>query len=138
MQIETVGDVLGGGFNIGHFETDRWVEYNVFVIEPGTYKADFRLASLVGDVQFEVRIDGETVGRVTVPETGGWQDYKTVSIEVDLPLGDSVLRLHSLDNQWNLNWVDFEWAGSGSGADSTEDSDSGSHPVEKRWRCACR
>ena len=126
VQIETVGDVLGGGFNIGHFETDRWVEYNVFVIEPGTYKADFRLASLVGDVQFEVRIDGETVGTVTVPETGGWQDYKTVSIEVELPLGDSVLRLHSLDNQWNLNWVDFERVGSGSGADSDSDSDSDS------------
>ena len=123
VQIETVGDNLGGGFNIGHFETDRWVEYNVFVINGGTYTADFRLASLVGDVQFEIQIDGAVVGTVTVPNTGGWQDYQTVSLDVDLPAGESVLRLHSLANQWNLNWVEFELSDSNSGPSDTGDSD---------------
>ncbi|MCS5595095.1 MAG: carbohydrate-binding protein, partial [Porticoccaceae bacterium] len=122
VQIETVGDNLGGGFNIGHFETDRWVEYNVFVINGGTYTADFRLASLVGDVQFEIQIDGAVVGTVTVPNTGGWQDYQTVSLDVDLPAGESVLRLHSLANQWNLNWVEFELSDSNSGPSDTGDS----------------
>ena len=122
VQIETVGDNLGGGFNIGHFETNRWVEYNVFVINGGTYTADFRLASLVGDVQFEIQIDGAAVGTVTVPNTGGWQDYQTVSLDVDLPAGESLLRLHSLDNQWNLNWVEFELSDSNSGLSDTDDA----------------
>jgi glucan 1,3-beta-glucosidase len=122
---ETVGDSLGGGLNIGHFETDRWVEYNILATQSATYTADFRLASLVGDVQFEIRIDDETVGTVTVPNTGGWQDYQTVSLDVDIPSGESVLRLHSLDNQWNLNWVEFNLSDSQSaGSDDTGADDS--------------
>ena len=121
VKTETVGDSLGGGLNIGHFETDRWVEYNILATQSATYTADFRLASLVGDVQFEIRIDDETVGTVTVPNTGGWQDYQTVSLDVDIPSGESVLRLHSLDNQWNLNWVEFNLSDS----QSTDSDDTG-------------
>jgi len=107
VKTETTGDVLGGGFNIGHFETGRWVEYDVDVASAGTYSAEFRLASLVGDVRFEVRVNGTVLGTVTVPNTGGWQDYETVTINVDLPAGESSLQLYSLDNQWNLNWMRF-------------------------------
>ena len=113
VRIETAGDTDGGGFNIGHFETDRWVEYKVNSIQEGTYNVDLRLASLVGDVQFEIQIDRkdgadpEVIKTVTVPNTGGWQIYQTESYEVELPAGEFGLRLHSLDNQWNLNWIEF-------------------------------
>lgn len=137
VKTETVGDSLGGGLNIGHFETDRWVEYNILATQSATYTADFRLASLVGDVQFEIRIDDETVGTVTVPNTGGWQDYQTVSLDVDIPSGESVLRLHSLDNQWNLNWVEFNLSDSQSAdSDDTGAEDSNgmqSNPVSMAY-----
>ena len=137
VKTETVGDSLGGGLNIGHFETDRWVEYNILATQSATYTADFRLASLVGDVQFEIRIDDETVGTVTVPNTGGWQDYQTVSLDVDIPSGESVLRLHSLDNQWNLNWVEFNLSDSQSAdSDDTGADDSNgmqSNPVSMAY-----
>ena len=137
VKTETVGDSLGGGLNIGHFETDRWVEYNILATQSATYTADFRLASLVGDVQFEIRIDDEAVGTVTVPNTGGWQDYQTVSLDVDIPSGESVLRLHSLDNQWNLNWVEFNLSDSQSAdSDDTGADDSNgmqSNPVSMAY-----
>lgn len=137
VKTETVGDSLGGGLNIGHFETDRWVEYNILATQSATYTADFRLASLVGDVQFEIRIDDEAVGTVTVPNTGGWQDYQTVRLDVDIPSGESVLRLHSLDNQWNLNWVEFNLSDSQSAdSDDTGADDSNgmqSNPVSMAY-----
>ena len=138
VKTETVGDSLGGGLNIGHFETDRWVEYNILAtFQSATYTADFRLASLVGDVQFEIRIDDEAVGTVTVPNTGGWQDYQTVRLDVDIPSGESVLRLHSLDNQWNLNWVEFNLSDSQSAdSDDTGADDSNgmqSNPVSMAY-----
>ncbi|MCF2949168.1 cellulase family glycosylhydrolase [Paraglaciecola aquimarina] len=103
---EGSGDI-GGGFNIGSFETNRWVDYGINVETAGTYSAEFRLASLVGDVRFDVIVAGEVLTTITVPNTGGWQDYVTLSVNLDMPAGQSTLRLNSLDNQWNLNWMRF-------------------------------
>lgn len=114
VKIEETGDT-GGGSNIGHFETDYWVEYRLDVAESSDYKADFRLASAVGNVSFQVLIDGELIETITVPETGGWQTYETVSIGLPLAEGESVMKLNSVDNQWNLNWIDIH-----TGAEPTE------------------
>jgi glucan 1,3-beta-glucosidase len=109
VRIEPTDDVNGGS-NVGHFEPGYWVEYKLEVNESGTFKADFRLASAVGDVQFEVLINNELIDIVTVPNTGGWQTYQTVTIDIPLEQGPSVLRLNSVDNQWNINWIDFYMA----------------------------
>lgn len=106
VQIEPSGDI-GGGSNIGHFETDYWVEYRLDVQETAEYQADFRLASAVGNVSFEVLIDGVLIDTITVPETGGWQTYETLSITLPLEQGERLMRLNSIDNQWNLNWIDI-------------------------------
>ena len=106
VKIEATGDVNGGS-NIGHFEPNYWVEYQLEASESSTYKADFRLASAVGDVKFEVLVNNELVDIVTVPNTGGWQTYQTVSIDIPLEQGRSVLTLNSIDDQWNLNWINF-------------------------------
>lgn len=106
VKIEETGDT-GGGSNIGHFETDYWVEYRLDVEEAGNYKASFRLASAVGNVSFQVLLNDELIETITVPETGGWQTYETVTIDLPLTSGESVLKLNSVDNQWNLNWIDI-------------------------------
>ena len=66
------------------------------------------MASAVGNVQFEVLINNELVDIVTVPNTGGWQTYQTVTIDIPLEQGPSVLKLNSVDNQWNINWIDSD------------------------------
>lgn len=103
---EGSGDI-GGGYNVGSFETDRWVEYEIRVPAAGDYALDLRLASLVGDVRFAIQVDGVTLDTVTVPNTGGWQTYETLTRTITLPEGDATLRLLSIDNQWNLNWLEF-------------------------------
>ncbi|MDN3637490.1 cellulase family glycosylhydrolase [Simiduia curdlanivorans] len=109
VKTEGAGDI-GGGSNVGSFETGRWVEYEVKVNEAGDFDVDFRLASLVGNVRFSVELDGVVLDTVTVPNTGGWQTYTTVTRSLSLPAGNAKLRLTSLDNQWNLNWIEFRSA----------------------------
>jgi len=111
VKIEATSDVDGGS-NIGHFEPDLWVEYQLDVAEAGDYQAGFRLASAVGDVSFEVFVDDVSIGVITVPETGGWQSYETLSLTLPLTAGKSALKLVSIDNQWNLNWIDIKAEGS--------------------------
>ena len=118
----------GGGSNIGHFEPGRFVDYQIDVQQAGDYDIDLRLASLVGDVRFRFSIgDESTVGSeylrkedgeinvITVPNTGGWQAYITMTTTLSLPVGEQYLRLESIDNQWNLNWFRLRPSGSGGG-----------------------
>ncbi|WP_448250206.1 cellulase family glycosylhydrolase [Thalassotalea agariperforans] len=106
VETETAGDE-GGGFNIGHFEIDRWVEYDVKVLEAGEYTVSYRLATLPGSDGFELQFDGETVDTVSIPVTGGWQDYVTITSTITLTEGQKTMRFVSLGNQWNFNWVSF-------------------------------
>lgn len=106
VQTEASGDT-GGGFNIGHFEIGRWVDYQLTVETAGEYTVEFRVASEPGSDGFEVQIDGTTIDTVSVSATGGWQAYQRESITLTLPAGEVALRLYSVGDQWNLNWINF-------------------------------
>ncbi|WP_111977735.1 cellulase family glycosylhydrolase [Algibacillus agarilyticus] len=106
VETETAGDE-GGGFNIGHFEIDRWVSYDVKVLEAGEYTVSYRLATLPGSDGFEMQFDGTTVDTVTIPSTGGWQDYVTITSKVTLSEGQQTLRFVSQGKEWNFNWISF-------------------------------
>lgn len=111
---------IGGGSNIGHFEPGRWADYQLRVENAGSYDLRIRVASLVGNVNFRF-LANDTVltdenGQdiiVNVPNTGGWQQYVTLLRTLPLPAGDVILRLESIDDQWNLNWIDFGSGGGG-------------------------
>lgn len=106
VETETSGDE-GGGFNVGHFEIDRWVEYTINVETAGEYTVEFRLASDPGSDGFDIQLNGETLGTVSLAATGGWQEYITVSRTLTLPAGESTFRLNSVGKEWNFNWLNF-------------------------------
>lgn len=106
VETETAGDE-GGGFNIGHFEIDRWVDYDVKVAEAGEYTVSYRLATLPGSNGFELQFNGITVDSITIPSTGGWQEYVTINSTVILEEGQQTMRFLSKGKEWNLNWVSF-------------------------------
>ncbi len=101
-------DTQGGELNIGSFEKQRWVTFDVEVVESGDYQVEYRLASLNGSKGFDVILGGKVIDSVTVPATGDWQHYQTVSRTVQLNKGKQTLKLLSNGSQWNLNWVEFK------------------------------
>jgi hypothetical protein len=98
VDIEGCGDA-GGGFNVGWTWAGEWLEYTVEVTTPGTYDLGVRVASgNTGGGTFHVEVDGANVtGAMSVPDTGAWQSYQTVTrTGVSLTAGLHLLRL-SLD-----------------------------------------
>ena len=85
----------GGGYRLGWVDAGEWLKYTVNVATAGTYNIEVRVASGGGGGTFHVEVNGANVtGPLTVPNTGGWQAWTTVSRSgVTLSGGVQVWRL---------------------------------------------
>ena len=108
IETENCGDP-GGGLNLGFFDPNDFVEFNIRVETAGDYTIDYRLASQSGSNGFEVLIDDQVVDKQTVAATGGWQNYVTkTSPRFALDAGKHKLRFRSIGNEWNINWIEIK------------------------------
>ncbi|MCG8699986.1 MAG: carbohydrate-binding protein, partial [Bacteroidales bacterium] len=109
VQTESTSDI-GGGMNIGWIQAGDWTEYDVDVTQNGSYDVDVRVASGASGGTITIIANGTNVGSVTVPNTGGWQNWATVSTNIALNAGQQTLKLSYNGGAgflFNLNWVDF-------------------------------
>ncbi len=106
VDIENTGDT-GGGVNVGWTNGGEWMKYTVRVTTAGTYSIDFRVASPNTGSVFHLEVDGTNVtGTMTIPNTGGWQTWTTVTkTGVALSAGQHVLRFYEESGGFNLNWL---------------------------------
>ncbi|MDB5357998.1 MAG: hypothetical protein JWN24_4451 [Phycisphaerales bacterium] len=104
----------GGGYYVGWTHPTEWLQYTVNVAATTTYTLDVRLASINGGT-FHFSSDGHAVtGAIKMPNTGGWENWTTVSVPgVNLTAGKHVIRL-SFDTVanpttgiGNINWFRF-------------------------------
>ena len=109
VDIEVCTDA-GGGFNLGYTLTGEWLEYTVDVANTGAYDLDLRLAKDGNDGMFHIEMDGEDItGPITVPNTGGWQVWETVTLDkINLTAGEHVMRIVFDSDYTNLNYVEFK------------------------------
>ncbi len=106
VQKETTSDV-GGGQNVGFIDTGDWMSYPVVTIpSAGAYKVEYRVASLSGggSLQFEKAGGTPVYGRLGIPATGGWQNWRTVSHTVTLNAGSQFFGIKATGGGWNINW----------------------------------
>ncbi|WP_140633100.1 carbohydrate-binding protein [Methylibium rhizosphaerae] len=96
-----------GGQNLGWIDAGDWVVWDVNVPESGTYTVQYRVASLGGGgvIQLERAGGSPVYGSVYVPATGGWQNWTTVSHQVQLAAGQQQIAVKALVGGWNLNWL---------------------------------
>lgn len=109
-QLEDCTDI-NGGKNIGFANNGDYVDYNIFVPEAGQHKLTFRLASIYSNGRISLRI-GEgsnftALATLAVNNTGGWQTWKSQTIDVNLPAGNTTFRLYSTAGEYNINWFEF-------------------------------
>jgi hypothetical protein len=112
VDIETASDV-GGGYDVGWTDPGEWLRYTVKVEKDGLYQLDARVAVLGGGRNFHVEIDSKDVtGSISVPNTGWWQNWRTVSSPTfRLHAGSHVLRIVFDSAGGNLNWIAVRPAG---------------------------
>ncbi len=97
-----------GGLNVGYVDAGDWMDYQVNIPDGGFYTARFRVSSPYDNTRFQL-LDGNTVlATLTVPNTGGWQNWENITAAVTLGAGSRTLRVNAVTNGWNLNWFELE------------------------------
>ncbi|MES2485058.1 MAG: carbohydrate-binding protein, partial [Bacteroidota bacterium] len=97
-----------GGVDVGYIDANDWMDYPIDVTIAGQYTINSRIASLGEGGIIEYLLDGVSLGTISLPNTGGWQVWQTVSLTVNLPAGDHMLRLRAVSPPFNINWIDIE------------------------------
>ena len=112
VDVEVTGDT-GGAFNVGWLSGGEWLQYTVDVSAAGTYDVSFRVASATAGGTLHLSAGATNLtGTVTVPGTGGWQTWQTVTVPgVSLSAGTQTLRLVFDDGSFNVNSLTFASAG---------------------------
>ena len=101
----------GGGLNVGWQDNYDWMDYSVNLSSAGTYTVNFRVASYFAGAQFQFKKgDGTILTTVTVPNTGSFQSWQTISAQVNLPAGQQTLRIvtSNASGGWNINWFEIQ------------------------------
>ena len=97
-----------GGLNVSYIDDADWMDYNLTVPSQGNYVFHFRVANSYGNGSIEIQNQsGSVLGSIAVPQTGGWQNWTTVSTPASLPPGNQVLRIYAKRGAFNLNWFDI-------------------------------
>ena len=100
---------LGGVCNIGWTAAGEWLEYDIFVDQPGLYDINLRLASRPGG-NVLLEIDGVEVEQVSV-NTGDWQQFENHIISTELSHGAHKVRVNFIDGGVNFNFLDIQLVG---------------------------
>jgi endo-1,4-beta-D-glucanase Y len=103
-----------GGLDVKSIDQGDWMDYRVNVPVQGNYTVYFRVASATSGRQFQLRSNGTVLTTVAVPNTGGWQNWQTVSRTINFTTpGTRTLRINATSGNWNINWFDIKRTGNG-------------------------
>jgi hypothetical protein len=98
----------GGGYNVGWTAPGEWLKYTLDVASTGSYSAQVAVASTSGG---SMRLEfGGSATTVTVPNTGGWQQWTTVAVPVSLVAGRQVMTVRFTTAGINLRAVTISTA----------------------------
>jgi len=106
IQTESTTDT-GGGLNVGYADTGDWMAYNTINFPTsGTYVIEYRVASAVNGARLSCDLNAGTIqlGAINVPNTGGWQNWQTISQTVTVNAGTYNFGIYIQSSGVNLNW----------------------------------
>lgn len=111
LQLETTTDA-GGGQNIGYTNTGDYLDYRIRVTKSAKYSIEIRVASAgtAGTISIQqLNTSGAILNYITVsiPVTGGWQTWRSISAEMNLTEGISTMHVAILQPEFNINWFKF-------------------------------
>lgn len=103
IRMETTTDA-GGGFNAASTDDNDWMSYPINIPTTGSYTLQVRVASPYNGGVLVLSRNGTDLGTINVPNTGGWQNWQTVSTTVYLTAGQQDLAIYVRKGGWNINW----------------------------------
>ncbi len=106
VQTENTTDT-GGGLNVGWIDTNDWMAYSsINIPTSGTYTIEYRVSSPNATSRLSLDLNGGTIqlGELAIPNTGGWQNWTTISQTVNINAGTYNLGIFAKSGGWNINW----------------------------------
>lgn len=106
VEVEDCSDT-GGGSNVGYIETGDWMAYSDITIPTsGYYTLQYRVASQDGGGSLSQDLNAGSIvlGSVSIPSTGDWQSWTTVSQTVYIDAGTYSFGIYAATGGWNINW----------------------------------
>ncbi len=107
VQTEATQDPQGGNLNVGWIDTGDWMSYaSINIPTTGSYTIEYRIASLNGGGTLSLDLNGGAIvlGTRSIPSTGGWQNWQTVSHTVNITAGTYDFGIYAQAGGWNINW----------------------------------
>ncbi|MDO7888254.1 beta-1,3-glucanase family protein [Hymenobacter cheonanensis] len=105
MTVETCAE---GGQDMGYIDAGDYLVWNSITIPTtGTYLLEYRVASGAsgGTISADLNAGAIQLGNTTIPGTGGWQTWTTVSNTVTLNAGTYNVGVYAQTGGYNLNWI---------------------------------
>lgn len=107
VDIDTAG--TKDSYALGWIVEGEWTEYTVNITTLGTLAFTANVASGSDNGAFHLELDGTAISSgITVPNTGSYSAYKTISGEVNnLIPGSHLLRFIADSSYFNIDWIQF-------------------------------
>ena len=105
IQVEDSQDI-DGGQNVGWIDSGDWLSYQVNIPSTGNYTVSYRIASPTSASLF-LQQGNSSFPPLTIPATGDWQNWQTISQDVLLAAGEQTLTISAAAGGWNLNWFEI-------------------------------
>ena len=115
--VENTTDV-NGGQNVGWIDNGDWMSYEITVPVTGTYEIQYRIASPNSTGQLIFSQNAADLQTTSIPNTGWWQNWQTITTTVDLMAGEQTYALYASNGGFNINWWSYELINAGSGSAS--------------------
>src|SRR5260370_22387760 len=111
-ETETTSD-SGGGYDLGSADNGDWAHYKSVNFGAGVGSINLRTASAGSGGTLEFHLDsvtGALIGTATVPITGGWQTWTTVSAPIARAIGvhDLYLLFKGTTSIGEVHWFRFQ------------------------------
>lgn len=107
IQTENTGDT-GGGLNVGWIDTGDWLDYYVEFQNSGKYQLNYRVAAQSENGIISLMKEDSILKSTLLPVTSGWQNWETVTTQINMSAGDYMIRLRAANGGFNINWFSFE------------------------------
>ena len=112
LETESTSDT-GGGYDAGYADNGDWAHYKSVNFGSGVSSVNLRTASNGTGGTLEFHLDSTTgtlIGTATIPVTGGWQTWTTVSAPITSATGvhDLYLIFKGTTSIGNINWFQFK------------------------------
>jgi endonuclease/exonuclease/phosphatase family metal-dependent hydrolase len=92
-----------GGYNVGWTSAGEWLKYTVKFGSSGTYNVTLRTAALSS--QSVAVTFGSTSTTFSIPASGGWQAFKSVTVPMTVSSGEQVLTVKFSTGGVNLHSI---------------------------------